>query len=44
MKLFFIIPTALLLNGCAAIKEASKSVAVSIDWAGIWEAVSVTFF
>ena len=34
---------ATVLSGCAAMKEASKSIAVEIDWVGILEATRALF-
>jgi hypothetical protein len=38
-----LLTSLLLLNGCAAMKEASKSIAVEIDWLGILEATRALF-
>lgn len=43
MRLIISIAAALILTGCAAIKEASKSIAIEIDWAGILEATRALF-
>ena len=43
MKAIICIAAALLMTGCAAMKEASKSIAVEIDWGGIFEAAKALF-
>ena len=42
-KIIISAAAAALLTGCAAIKEATQSVDVSIDWGGILEAAKVHF-
>lgn len=43
MKIAIIAAAAVVLTGCAAIKEASKSIAIEIDWQGVFEAASAYF-
>lgn len=43
MRLIISIAAALILTGCAALQEASKSIAVEIDWAGIFQAFSTVW-
>lgn len=43
MKIAIIAAAAVVLTGCAAMQEASKSIAVEIDWAGVLQAVSAVW-
>jgi hypothetical protein len=43
MKKIIFVTFATALSGCAAMKEASKSIAVEIDWVGILEATRALF-
>ena len=43
MRVIISIAAALILTGCAAMKEASKSIAIEIDWQGVFEAASAYF-
>lgn len=38
-KIIISAAAAVLLTGCAAMKEAAQSVDVSIDWGGVFEAM-----
>ncbi|MBQ8754764.1 MAG: hypothetical protein IJZ19_07005 [Lentisphaeria bacterium] len=43
MRVLCCILLFLFLPGCAALKEASKSIAIEIDWQGVFEAASAYF-
>jgi hypothetical protein len=43
MKAIICIAAVMLLGGCSAMKEASESITVEIDWLGILEATRALF-
>lgn len=43
MKKIICIAAAMLLGGCAAMKEASKSVDIEVDWYGIVDVIKNLF-